>query len=379
MGSYLCESSSNRMELPDDLKSMLLADRLSVGRRYIIKPILDYLLDHMLDNKDELTETTPQEIIFWIDSTFERCLFPLEFNSEEAWESYPEEIRQILERAEDLLLDLPATFFRNGYDTPQDMITGNLNILQRFNIYFSVLYIHTNELDKLEERLEQLLSYSKRSVQLLLGYKEEEAMSVVESRLGYHSPGMDRLEPINWLEREYIPNTEARKLYTRVYERYANSLFDLMNDWRSSRVAARIHENAEKRLRGLCDLILYRLAEDHEAPSGNEEKEAYEAILQRSLERSAAAIGTPLHPVDNLAEVPDRRKGFSTGLCELMKTQNLPLVIALCPAEKDEDPDQAIAYLRDESSGSIWEKSLTSYGLKELIYEIVSGAFDCPF
>ena len=63
---------------------------------------MKYLLDHMNDCDTYIMETSPYEVLRWIDTAVEMCLFPLEHH-EDDWKENKIDIHRVLNRAEELL------------------------------------------------------------------------------------------------------------------------------------------------------------------------------------------------------------------------------------------------------------------------------------
>ena len=207
--------------VPDELRFMCLAEMHGFGQHYCIRPILQFVIDHMYDCDSSISGRTPLDIIRWADIVFESCMFPLEFH-EASWRSFGEEILQILNRSEELLRQVGPSDNHTGRKTADDggQPTKIMRLEQKLDVYFSVLYMYTEDWSRLQQRLEMLRAEIQRNVQHLLSSLDAMRFAMQDDWAEYHYPGVDNWEPLNWLTREYIPGGKARKLLAQVFERY---------------------------------------------------------------------------------------------------------------------------------------------------------------
>lgn len=150
--------------IPEELKLMCLAEVRGTGH-YCTRPVLKYLLDHMNECDTYIFGTMPYEVIRWIDTAVEMCLFPLE-QHEKDWTESLEDIRQVLYRSEELLKRVAPADYREGYRTSYDnrYECNVIEYAQKLDVYFCVLYMFSEKWDKLQERLKLLLTDTEQNV-----------------------------------------------------------------------------------------------------------------------------------------------------------------------------------------------------------------------
>ncbi len=234
--------------VPDELRFMCLAEVRGTGH-YCTEPILRFLSDHMYDCDSFIFGATPYDVIRWIDIAVEMCLFPLEWH-EDDWIKHKKVIRMVLERFEELLQRVAPVDYKEGYRTSYNS-RHSISIVeyaQKLNVYFSVLYMYTEEWEKLQERLDQLLVNTENNVRHMLSFEKEEEYSSVDDWAEFHYIGTDVWEPLNWLYRESIPFGNARKLFAKTYEAYVAFLEDLERRGQPSNACSHIRARAAERL-----------------------------------------------------------------------------------------------------------------------------------
>ncbi len=282
-------------DVPDELRYLCMANVLKGSADYYCSgAILNYLIEHMNITACDsfIYDTSPYDVINWIDKAFETCLFPLEIHEKE-WKKHSKEIEQILSRSEELLQRLGPPDYKIGYVT-QYNDESNVDIIgwsQKLNVYYSVYYLYTEQWNKLEFRLQLLLENTKRNLKQMILFNEIENYTSEVEWTDYHYWGMDRIEPINWLYREYLPAGSSRKIYTRILENYALFLDDMRKNSSNSSAWSILHKRAEKKLQKICELVLDDIYDNLEDSDNTEnaklisENELYESIFNNSKER----------------------------------------------------------------------------------------------
>ena len=276
--------------IPDDLKNMCVAQMTGSGS-YCSEPIVRYLEEHMDYSDTFLSGKGHHDIVLWIDTGIEH-LFPLELN-ESCWRKNADTIERILTKSEELIRKIAPDDYQKGYIMPHRYHTapGIVELNQKLNVYFCVLYMFTENWEKLNERLKTVLEYSERNISNLM-YEAEAKKYVSGLRYrGSHFPGMDTMEPLTWLAREMLPNRKSREMLTDTYEQYALFLDALKDKDMINDACHRLHADTERRLRDLCEWICEEA--DDELQDADEEEtktltaayDKYEEILNNSLNR----------------------------------------------------------------------------------------------
>ena len=249
--------------IPEELKCMCLAEVCGTENGYCTGPAINYLVAHMQDLDLINWEISAHDYLRWVDVTFEACLVPLFFH-EEDWIKNKTQISTILNKAEELLIRIAPPDYRKGYRTSFEK-TGECNTIefsQKLNVYYCFYYMFEKNWIKLEEKLEMVLEDTKQNVSYLLNLEDAEEISKIDDWTNdFHYIGVDKWEPINWFDREYLPSTEARNIYLRTFERYVLFLRNLNNEECNSRALIHLLENAEQRLSNLCDYVIGELEE----------------------------------------------------------------------------------------------------------------------
>lgn len=277
--------------IPEELKLMCLAEVRGTGH-YCTRPVIKYLLDHMDYCDSYIFGTTTYEVIQWIDTAVEMCLFPLE-QHDAIWIENLTDIQKILYRSEELLKKIAPADYREGCRTSYDH-RYKFNIIeyaQKLDVYFCVLHMFAEEWDRLQERLKLLLADTEQNVRHMLSDKDAEKYAAWDDWAEYHYAGTDAWEPINWLCREFLPGGNARKLFARSYQEYAIYLVELENSRERSAALTHLRTNAENRLKHICDLILDEICDEKENAAEDDKRlladEAeFEEMLRLSDDRS---------------------------------------------------------------------------------------------
>ena len=316
MGKKKNHNNNYWKNFPEELRLMCLAEVRGTGH-YCTVPVLRCLADHMNECDSFIFGTTPYDVIRWIDTAVEMCLFPLE-QHEDDWIANTEDIRKVLARSEELLLKIAPADYREGYRTPDDSC-HEFNIIeyaQKLDVYFSILYMFTEEWERLRDRLEQLLSDTEQNVRHMLSYEDAEKYAAWDDWAEFHYVGTDTWEPLNWLCREFLPSGGARKLFAQVYEKYAFFLNELHESSRHSKALSHLITNAEKRLKDICALLLDEVEDCLESTKGDEQcliadRELYDLMMQKSEKRYAADNeGTACTSGEMKDNIPERYFGL---------------------------------------------------------------------
>lgn len=241
--------------IPDELHFMCLEEMKSSRHSYS-KRVLNYLKEHMNDCESFIFGTTPYDVIHWIDVALEICLFPLE-QREDIWINNTDDICQILIRSEELLKRVAPADYKEGYRVPGDSLYefNTIEYSQKLDVYFSVLYMFSEEWDKLRERLEQLRIDTEQNVIHMVSFEDAEKYASWDDWAEYHYAGTDSWEPLNWIYREFIPGGNATKIYTEVFKKYVLFLNREYENPKKAGAFLHLKTNAEKRLDNLNDLI----------------------------------------------------------------------------------------------------------------------------
>lgn len=275
---------------PEELRLMCQAELLS-REQYCTKPVIKYLIDHIYECDTFMTGVTVYDVIHWIDRGMETCLFPLELYYKE-WIENIEDIRTILNRSEELLRRIAPEDLDESYRLTYDDLIGTciVEYAQKLDVYFSILYMFTEEWENLQDSLNNLLLDTERNIKSMIFYDDcEKFVSCDDWAEDYHYTGTEKWEPINWIYKECIPCEKAIKLYGKVYEQYTLFLNDLNNSLKS-KACEHLCIKAENRLMKLCDFILTEIDDEIEFSEGDEkelsaDKNFYVTILNNSLER----------------------------------------------------------------------------------------------
>lgn len=281
---------------PEELRLLCLAEVRGSGH-YCTKPALCCLMDHMYKCDSFIYEATAYDVIYWIDTTIEMCLFPIE-QHEDDWRENLTSIQMIIDRFDELLRRIAPTDYRQGYiiSFGSRYRPSIIEYAQKLEVYYSVLYMFTEEWEKLQRHLTLLLMDTERNVENMLLYEEAEKYASWGDWADYHYPGTDLWEPLNWLYRESIPAGKASRLYAKTYEKYVLFLnkyksFPAQNDkaWEHLRI------NAESKLKRICDMVLDEIEDEIELSDNEDkqlilEKETFEGMYQRSCVRCNVEI-----------------------------------------------------------------------------------------
>ena len=373
--------------VPDELRFMCLADIHSVGQHYCIEPILKYVIDHMHDCNSTISGTTPFDVIRWVDIVFESCMFPLEFH-EASWRSFISELSQILNRSEELLRRVGPSDYNTGFRTVDDgsRPAKIIELAQKLDVYFCVLYMYTEDWSSLQKRLEMLRADTQRNVQHLLSSIDAMRFAMQDDWAEYHYPGVDSWEPLNWLMREYIPGGKARKLLAQVFERYVLFLNEQSRSINSTEASILLRRKSEERFRELCNMVLEEIEACQEDTSIDKddlllgmEKILYEDMYQRSLDRFPEEEICETSTATEQMSYHGKYGAFTKKLQTLMKDYPTLPVVVLQNGKGKNGAACSIAYVHDTTTGEFREKIIAVYALPNRASETIEDNNDLPF
>ncbi len=360
--------------VPLELRYMCLSIMNSRDLHYCTTPMLKYL-DYITDlNPANVIEMLPYEIIHSVDAAFESCLFPLEFHEEE-WVEHREDIERILNRTEKMLqrmfpMDIKGRFLRP--DSSKDE-TIKIELVQRINIYFSVLYMYSEKWENLQDRLNRLLENTELNMKHLLQLEEAEKYTTEDDWAEFHYSGVDRWEPLNWLSREFLPGGIARRMYAQTYEKYAVFLYDMKKEQMSNKAWPHVCFRTENRLRTICEAILEEIEDYLEESKQNVhyfliEKEQYEKMIRSSEEREYGVLEETscrnIWEGESLEaegfEYRRKWRDFTEKLRNLlMNNPSLPVVLTFHNKFNVENVDCEVGYVHDYETGEFKEKIIS--------------------
>lgn len=296
--------------VPQGLRYMCLATQFNGGDPYCTQAVIHYLIDHMEDCDRFLNGTTPYDIILQIDRALETCLFPICIH-ESDWVEYTDDIEKILCLSEDLVRKIGPRDYKEGYLIPhsRNKTMKIIELSQKLDVYFSVLYMFKRDYEKLKEKLDLVLGDTERNIVSMLSYEDAEDYAYEDDWMNDHYPGYDVWEPINWLIHESISDDNARMMLARAYEGYA--VFLDGEKVKPLDKCARLHirKKVEKRLQDLCDLIVDGIEDTFQTktalPEGvfrrlTEEKTEFDGMIERSFQRELELTGGGYDPVDEI-------------------------------------------------------------------------------
>ena len=237
--------------IPEEFQYMCLTQSRR-DRPYCTEPIIQWVLDHMGDCDRYVTGFTPYDVIRWIDIAIDRCLFPVN-ECEETWLKYRKEIAVILNRAEELLLRVAPADFKTSIVSPKDdhEDLGKFSIIafaQRLNVYFSLLFMYTEEWGKLSKQLNEVLDDTERNLSHLLTQDDADTSASLIAIVELPFTGTNAWEPIGGLIKDHIPSGRASELFARTYEQYVLFLNNLDRTSLNQEACDILCANAEKRL-----------------------------------------------------------------------------------------------------------------------------------
>ena len=279
--------------LPLDLRHICIAELNSIDHHYVTGPALKSLISHMYECDSFVFDTTPFDVIKWIDTVFECCLFPLIVHHDD-WVKYREEIFMIMNRSSQLIEWVAPQNYKEGYISTEKNLGRRsfVEYWQKLNVYYCVFYMICNDQDALENRLDELLKNTELNVQHLLTEKDAWTYIMQDDWTKEHDLFSDLYEPLNWLSREEIPDGMPKRLYAAVQNRYCSFLDDLEPPVYSARKTLwQLQNNAEKRLLWLCDLIIEEIEEslsDDSLPDPDliYANDHFETIMMESIYRT---------------------------------------------------------------------------------------------
>ena len=279
--------------LPPDLRHMCIAELNSMNHHYATGPALKSLISHIYECDSFVFDTTPFDVIKWIDTVFECCLFPLKAHHDD-WVKYREEILMIMNRSSQLMEWVAPPNYKEGYVSAEKS-PGQRSFVeywQKLNVYYCVFYMISNNPEALENRLEELLKSTELNVKHLLTEENAWIYVMQDDWTNDHDLLSDMYEPLNWLCREEIPYGIPMRMYAETQNRYCIFLDGLEAPrYSAGKVLRQLQENAETRLTWLCDEILDELEESLSYDQSPDPeligiKDHFETIIMGSMSRS---------------------------------------------------------------------------------------------
>ena len=277
--------------VPEELKYLCIVG--VTCNDYSTSGALKYLMDHIDICTSSMSRMNPYDFLKCVNRVFEDCLYPLELH-EEDWKNHASDISKILSAAE---------YFFKRY-VPSDYKTGNRDEFDRLRTYnFIEIYQHLDvykcTLDAIMEnwidlkaRINSLIDSTKRNVKYLVRFTDLEEIEDDESIEGYHFPGFDSWQPLNWVCREALSNATWLKHLIPDYEKYVISLYEIIEESEQSDAEKLIYQ-AEDNLENLCDYAIMYLETDLEDDYGdsyiiNDEIKNFKEMVQKSKDRTTA-------------------------------------------------------------------------------------------
>lgn len=248
MGKRKNKTSDYWRNIPEEFQYMCLAQSRG-DDHYCTEPIIRWVLDHMGDCDRYVTGFTPYDVIKWIDIAVDRCLFPVN-ECEGAWLEYRNEIVAILNRADELLLRVAPADYRTGVVSPKDdpYRFSIVAFAQRLRVYHTVLYMYTEEWEKLTQQLNEVLCDTERNLSHLLNQEDADTYASLIAIVELPFTWTNELEPIGGLIKDHIPRGRARELFAQVYKKYVLFLNHLDRSGLNPEACDILCRNAEKRL-----------------------------------------------------------------------------------------------------------------------------------
>lgn len=280
--------------LPHDLRHMCIAELNSLHHHYVTGPALKSLISHMYECDSFVYDTTPFDVIKWIDTVFECCLFPLKAHQDD-WVKYREEIFMIMNRSSQLIEWVAPPNYKEGYVSAEKSLSRRsfVEYWQKLNVYYCAFYMLSNHQDALESRLDELLKNTELNAKHLLTEEDSWMTIMQDDWTNDHDLLSDMYEPLNWLSREEIPEGMPMRMYAEAQNKYCVFLDGLEAPrYSAEKVLWKLQENAEMRLSWLCDMILDEIEEslsDDNSPDPElaAARDRFDAIMKESIRRSS--------------------------------------------------------------------------------------------
>lgn len=271
---------------PEELKLLIQAEDFDYDDSYAAS-VINWLLMHIIDNNSHTYKASPYDIIRWIDTSIEMCLFPVE-SHHDTWDYKNVKIRKLLDKSEELIKGIALSDYKSGLSTNKGFKSGIVEFSQKLDVYYCFLYAFNNDFKKLQDRLGRLLADTEQNVKHLLSFENAYDLAKdSDDEEEYHYVGMDSWEPLNWLCKEYFPGGPAKRFLIKTYELYALYLFRLKD---SSDACRFLREKAESRLRELIYQAIDEIDDELDYSRDNlmlvAEQEALELMLENSEKRS---------------------------------------------------------------------------------------------
>ncbi len=243
--------------IPKQLKYLIKAEECS-DDFYCLEAILKYLTDHMYDCDSCMNNTSPYEVIRWINKVMDSCFMPVEF-SDKLWLRHSRVIAPILNRAADLIQKYaPADYNTCAFLACSDTSPNMAYYYQKINCYICILNMYTGDIGKVKESLQLVLEDSERNVMHICNTHLANPYLEVKGQFGGGSYYYwDDFEPIYIVPRDGLISYEIRKIYTEYLERYVQFYANMEKDYPNLTESWRaLREVAEDILQDIKDMIL---------------------------------------------------------------------------------------------------------------------------
>ena len=295
--------------IPSELKYMIQAEYLGT-EHYCIRGIISWLKEHIYDCDSIITYEPIQEILIWVITAVEECLYPLELN-DVPWDKYKEDLKEILERSEKLLMKIAPEDLDEGYRTDYE-IEGDFSIIecrQRLNVFLSTLYTFTEEYDKLKVYLDRVLEDSCRNVKYLLGNTKALALATMDDWTDMHLPGAGKYETIAWIAKEFIFGYKPKYYIAESCAKYYLFLKEQEKIYENSEALDHLLAKAEQRLTMQCYYVLEDIDDCIEFDEMDEsvftkEKEFAESILENLDRGTLEKVVEPVNLKMDYMDIP---------------------------------------------------------------------------
>ena len=366
--------------IPKDLRKICKAAFWESRQTYCSDAAIKWLTDHVFLDPSDL-RIAPLVVARWIDVTFEHCMFPLDPH-EESWWGNSDEIKKILDRSRDIL---------KKYAPKSDPSKLNIalygdnatctELSQKLNVYYCALYALTEEEDLLECFIKKVLDDTKQNIRRLITRRDAEKLAIKDDWTDRHYAGIDNIEIITWLTREYIGDLGACIQIAKAYEEYALFLEGLKTDYSNSRACHILHMNAERRLTAYAGMLLEHAedcledAQDWEQPFFTKVKVESERIIEESNARIRHAERIAPENIGSANAYSqiyhDKLGAFSKKLKLLMDTYpTLPVVVSSEYVKDDDNTDCKIADVLDPDTHEFRERIILIGNKRDTIEEI---------
>ncbi len=219
-----------------------------------VEPMLNFLLAHMNDCDDPSKGVTPYDVIYWIDTGIDFCLFPV-FSYEYFWLNNSDKILSLLKRSERLIMKSDPQVLENCTKLNEnEFYKPALAVLsQKLDVYFAVCYAFRKEWDLFDEKCEALFEATKRNIKALLSLKD--CVRIISEIHGFEFrfPGEEPWEPLMWICDECIIDIDLIHILIPYCELYVDYLQELSSD--NEYAVEQLRNYAEISLRDLYEML----------------------------------------------------------------------------------------------------------------------------